>query len=225
MVGAVIYVRVSTKEQTENLSLPTQLRACEEYCPRQGYEILERFHEEGEGVFLPPIGYLNAPRATGKSLMHDPKRAPLVHRAFEAYAPAASRRSNSSRRLGPGGSRTDAADQITSQAIGMLLRNQLYAGIVDGPEYGVRGQRGDFERLISDPDVRSTRPAARRRPLGAGIAQRQRFQQLFFPEGIAFRWKTLYSNRRNCPGLQLLQEIRTENEGLVDQTGIEPVTS
>jgi hypothetical protein len=37
MVGAVIYVRVSTKEQTENLSLPTQLRACEEYCRRQGY--------------------------------------------------------------------------------------------------------------------------------------------------------------------------------------------
>src|SRR2546421_943312 len=30
MVGAVIYVRVSTKEQTENLSLPTQLKACEE---------------------------------------------------------------------------------------------------------------------------------------------------------------------------------------------------
>ena len=26
MVGAVIYIRVSTKEQTENLSLPTQLR-------------------------------------------------------------------------------------------------------------------------------------------------------------------------------------------------------
>jgi DNA invertase Pin-like site-specific DNA recombinase len=50
MVGAVIYVRVSTKEQTENLSLPTQLRACEEYCCRQGYEILERFHEEGESA-------------------------------------------------------------------------------------------------------------------------------------------------------------------------------
>ncbi len=47
-VGAVIYVRVSTKEQTENLSLPTQLRACKEYCRRQGYEILERLHEEGE---------------------------------------------------------------------------------------------------------------------------------------------------------------------------------
>jgi site-specific DNA recombinase len=50
MVGAVIYVRVSTKEQTENLSLPTQLRASEEYCRRQGYEVLERFHEEGESA-------------------------------------------------------------------------------------------------------------------------------------------------------------------------------
>jgi DNA invertase Pin-like site-specific DNA recombinase len=50
MVGAVIYVRVSTKEQTENLSLPTQLRACEEYCRRQGYDVLERFHEEGESA-------------------------------------------------------------------------------------------------------------------------------------------------------------------------------
>src|SRR5829696_4798077 len=50
MVGAVIYVRVSTKEQTENLSLPTQVRACEDYCRRQGYEILERFHEDGESA-------------------------------------------------------------------------------------------------------------------------------------------------------------------------------
>ena len=50
MVGAVIYVRVSTKEQTENLSLPTQLRASKEYCRRQGYDVLERFHEEGESA-------------------------------------------------------------------------------------------------------------------------------------------------------------------------------
>ena len=50
MVGAVISVRVSAKDQTENLSLPTQLRACEEYCRRQGYEVLEGFHEEGESA-------------------------------------------------------------------------------------------------------------------------------------------------------------------------------
>ena len=34
MIGAVIYVRVSDPRQAENLSLATQLRACEEYCER-----------------------------------------------------------------------------------------------------------------------------------------------------------------------------------------------
>jgi DNA invertase Pin-like site-specific DNA recombinase len=42
--------------------------------------------ELGRWVFLAPIGYLNAPRAMGKSLMADPERAPLVRRAFEEYA-------------------------------------------------------------------------------------------------------------------------------------------
>jgi site-specific DNA recombinase len=42
--------------------------------------------ELGRWVFLTPIGYLNAPRAMGKSLMPDPERAPLVRRAFEEYA-------------------------------------------------------------------------------------------------------------------------------------------
>jgi len=50
MVRAVIYVRVSTKERTENLSLPTQLKACEEYCERQGFKVLARFREEGESA-------------------------------------------------------------------------------------------------------------------------------------------------------------------------------
>src|SRR5258706_9861802 len=189
MVGAVIYVRVSTKEQTETLSLTTQLKACEDYCERQAFHVLARFREEGESAkttdrsqlqklltfcrlnkgrvqfvvvfnltrfardkydhfalrahlkslgislrsatepiddtstgklmegvlaafaqfdndcrsdrtragmkaaldlgrwtFLAPIGYLNAPRAMGKSLMADPERAPLVRRAFEEYA-------------------------------------------------------------------------------------------------------------------------------------------
>jgi pimeloyl-ACP methyl ester carboxylesterase len=32
----------------------------------------------------------------------------------------------------------------------MLLRDQLYAGLVDVPEYGVRDKRGDFDPLISE---------------------------------------------------------------------------
>ena len=50
MVGAVIYIRVRTKEQTENLSLTTQLKACEEYRERQGFEVVARFREEGEST-------------------------------------------------------------------------------------------------------------------------------------------------------------------------------
>ncbi|HEY9461754.1 MAG TPA: hypothetical protein VIR54_01635 [Vicinamibacterales bacterium] len=42
--------------------------------------------ELGRWVFLAPIGYLNAPRPMGKSLVHDPERAPVVRRAFEEYA-------------------------------------------------------------------------------------------------------------------------------------------
>ena len=47
---AVIYARVSTKEQTANLSLPTQQKACREYCSRQQLEVAAVFSEEGESA-------------------------------------------------------------------------------------------------------------------------------------------------------------------------------
>ena len=47
---AVIYCRVSTKEQVENLSLSTQKKACEEYCRREGWEVAQVFVEEGESA-------------------------------------------------------------------------------------------------------------------------------------------------------------------------------
>src|SRR6516164_5369510 len=156
MVGAVIYVRVSTKEQTENLSLPTQLRACEEYCRTHKGKVhfvivynLTRFAREkydhfalrphlkslgislrsatepiddtstgklmegvlaafaqfdndvrsdrtragmraalelGRWTFPAPLGYVNAHRTTGRSLMPDPERASLLRRAFQDFA-------------------------------------------------------------------------------------------------------------------------------------------
>ena len=253
MAGAVIYIRVSTKEQTENLSLPTQLRACEEYCRREGLDVLERFREEGESaktadrtelqrllafcrtnkgrvhfvvvfnltrfardkydhfalrsllkslgislrsatepiddtstgklmegvlaafaqfdndvrsdrtragmkaalelgrwVFLAPLGYMNAPRMLGKSLMPDPERAPLVRRAFEEYATGRFTKQQLLQQVTAWGLRNRRGQPLSSQAIGMLLRNQLYAGIVDVAEYGVRGRRGDFEPLVSE---------------------------------------------------------------------------
>ena len=106
--------------------------------------------ELGRWVFLAPIGYLNAPRATGKSLIRDPERAPLVRRAFEDYATGQYTKEQLLKRARAWGLTNRRGKPLTSQAIGMLLRNQLYAGIVDVPEYGVRGKPGDFERLITE---------------------------------------------------------------------------
>ena len=246
MVGAVIYVRVSTKEQTENLSLPTQLRACEEYCRREGYEVVERFKEEGESAkttdrtelqnllkycrthkgkvhfvivynltrfarekydhfalraflkslgislrsatepiddtstgklmegvlaafaqfdndvraertragmrtaleqgrwtFIPPVGYLNAPKWTGKSLMPDPDRGALVTRAFEEFA------------------------------TGRFTKEEL-------DKFDVEGILAFAERVL---------PRASDLWVQASLNQKQRLQQLFFPDGIAFDGK------------------------------------
>ena len=106
--------------------------------------------ELGRWVFLAPIGYLNAPRAMGKSLMPDPERAPLVRRAFEEYATGRFTKQQLLKQSRGWGLTNRRGCPLTSQAIGVLLRNQLYAGIVDVTEYGVRGKRGDFEPLISE---------------------------------------------------------------------------
>ena len=47
---AVIYCRVSTTEQAQNLSLPTQERLCREYARREGFEIAKVFIERGESA-------------------------------------------------------------------------------------------------------------------------------------------------------------------------------
>jgi site-specific DNA recombinase len=47
---AVIYTRVSTTEQTTNLSLPTQRKACEDFCRREGWEVAQVFVEQGESA-------------------------------------------------------------------------------------------------------------------------------------------------------------------------------
>jgi DNA invertase Pin-like site-specific DNA recombinase len=42
--------------------------------------------ELGRWTFPAPLGYLNAPKWSNASLVHDPERAPLVRQAFEDLA-------------------------------------------------------------------------------------------------------------------------------------------
>jgi site-specific DNA recombinase len=253
MVGAVIYVRVSDPRQAENLSLATQLRACEEYCHRQGFEILERFKEQGESAksadrtelqkllrfcrtnkgkvhfvvvfnltrfarekydhfalrahlkslgislrsatepiddtatgklmegvlaafapfdndvrsdrtracmraalelgrwtFLAPTGYLNAPRWSGKSLVEDPERAPLVRRAFEEFSTGRFSKIEVLEHVTELGLRTRRGLKVSPQTFDAMLENRLYIGIIDVPDHGVHSRPGDFDPLISE---------------------------------------------------------------------------
>jgi hypothetical protein len=74
----------------------------------------------------------------GKSLIHDSARAPLVRRAFENYATGQYTKEQLLKQARAWGLTNRRGKSLSSQAIGMLLRNQLYAGIVDVPEYGLR---------------------------------------------------------------------------------------
>ena len=59
----------------------------------------------------------------------------------------------------------------------------------------------------------------------ASLDQRQRFQQLFFPDGIAFDGNRFIGTGVATPAFSYLRTIESRNEGLVDLTGFEPVTS
>ena len=274
MVGAVIYVRVSTKEQTENLSLPTQLRACEEYCRRHGYEILERFHEEGESAkttertqlqallkycrtrkgkvhfvvvynltrfarekydhfalrahlqslgislrsatepiddtstgklmegvlaafaqfdndvrsgrtragmraalelgrwtFPAPLGYLNAPKWSKASLVYDPERGPLVRRAFEDLATGHYTKQEVIARATEAGLRSRKGLRLSPQSFGQMMRNPIYVGRVESPDYGV-STHGDFEPLVDEATFYRAQAVLDGRIVVAGPRQR-----------------------------------------------------
>ncbi len=276
MVGAVIYVRVSTKEQTENLSLPTQLRACEEYCRRHGFEIVNRFQEQGESAkttdrselqnllkycrthkgkvhfvivynltrfarekydhfalrahlkslgislrsatepiddtstgklmegvlaafaqfdndvrsdrtragmraalelgrwtFPAPLGYLNAPKWSGRSLVHDPDRAELLKRAFEDLATGRYTKQEVIARVTAAGLRSRKGLTLSPQSFGQLMRNPIYIGKIESPDYGI-STRGDFEPIVDEATFYRAQAVLDGRVVVSGPRQRNR---------------------------------------------------
>jgi site-specific DNA recombinase len=274
MASAVIYIRVSTKEQTENLSLPTQLRACEEYCRREGLEVLARFKEEGESAktadrtelrrmlefcrthkgklhfvvvfnltrfardkydhfalrshlqslgislrsatepiddtstgklmegvlaafaqfdndvrsdrtragmraalelgrwtFPAPLGYLNAPKWSGSSLVHDPERGPLVRHAFEDLATGQYTKQKVIARATAAGLRSRKGLALSPQSFSQIMRNPIYVGKVESPDYGVSVQ-GDFDPLVDEATFYRAQAVLDGRVVVAGPRQR-----------------------------------------------------
>jgi hypothetical protein len=95
------------------------------------------------------MGYLNAPKWSGKSLVPDPERAPLIARAFEDLATGRFTKQEVIARMTEAGLRTRRGLVLSPQSFGQMVRNSIYVGRVESPDYGV-STRGDFERLIDE---------------------------------------------------------------------------
>jgi site-specific DNA recombinase len=131
--------------------------------------------ELGRWTFLAPIGYINAPRTYGKSLIPDPERGLLVQEMFRDFATGRFTQQEMLDEMTRRGLRTRKGLPVSSQAVGAILANKLYIGVVNAPGYGVVGRRGDFDPLIPDDvfyrvqailtgRVETTTPYQRRRP-------------------------------------------------------------
>ena len=95
-----------------------------------------------------------------------------------------------------------------------LVRIERHSGQLD--ELDVEGILAFAERVL---------PRAADLWVQASLEQRQRFQQLFFPDGISFDGNGFVRTAVTAPAFSYLQPIESGNERVVDQTGIEPVTS
>jgi hypothetical protein len=95
-----------------------------------------------------------------------------------------------------------------------LARIDRHSGQLD--ELDVEGILAFAERVL---------PRAADLWVQASLEQRQRFQQLFFPDGISFDGNRFVRTAVTAPAFSYLRPIESGNEGLVDQTGVEPVTS
>src|SRR5262245_18610711 len=93
----------------------------------------------------------------------------------------------------------------------------LECAAVDGQEPGSRSRAGGAGALRI-PGVRDWAvPRAGDLWVQASLEQRQRFRQLFFPDGIAFDGNRFIGTGATAPAFSYLREIGTGNEGLVDQ--------
>lgn len=248
---AVLYVRVSTKDQVQNLSLPTQKKACEEYCQRNGYQVDRIFVEEGESAktadrtelknllaycrvnkghvdavvvyavnrfareryshvilrsqlatlgitlrsvtepiddsstgkliegmvstiaqfdndvrsertvvgmkarlerggwpFKPPLGYTKSTNMVGeKIIVLDPRRAPLITKAFKLYATGLYSKQQVRSTVTRLGLSTKREKPLSLQSFSQILRNPIYAGVLYVPKWGVR-QRSNAATLV-----------------------------------------------------------------------------
>ena len=94
-----------------------------------------------------------------------------------------------------------------------LVRIDRHASEID--ELDVEGILAFAERIL---------PRAADLWVQSSLDQRQQFQQLFFPEGIAFDGDDFVRTAVTAPAFSYLQPVAVGNEGVVGPPGFEPGT-
>jgi hypothetical protein len=85
-----------------------------------------------------------------------------------------------------------------------------------GGPLSFRLERSSGERVL---------PSASNLWVQSSLNQKERLQQLFFPDGVRFDGKRIVGTGTTLPVFNYLSSVSEQKKELVDQTGIEPVTS
>jgi hypothetical protein len=107
-----------------------------------------------------------------QSLIPDPERAAIVRRIVKHHSTGTYTKQEILQKATQWGLTNRRGQPLSSQAIGMLLRNLLYVGVIDVPEFGVRDRR-DLESSISEScEISAQMPSqTRRRSRISGTSQ------------------------------------------------------
>lgn len=82
--------------------------------------------ELGRWTFPAPLGYLNAPKWSKTSLIHDPERGPLVRRAFKDLATGTYTKQEVIARATEAGLRSRKGLRLSPQSFGQMVRNPMF---------------------------------------------------------------------------------------------------
>ena len=140
--------------------------------------------------------------------MPDPERAPLIARAFEELATGRFTKQEVIARMTEAGLRTRRGLVLSPQSFGQMVRNPIYIGMVESGtmtcRHGAISSHWSMRLLsialidyhaeaVDELDVQGILafaerilPRASDLRVQASLDYKQRLQQLFFPEGIAY---------------------------------------
>jgi len=102
----------------------------------------------GRWVWMAPIGYVHGNSKQEPSLTTDPERGPLMFKLFELVA-SGQKKADALAHVTALGLRTRAGRPLSQGTLAKLLKNPLYWGRIEKPEWGVF-TKGDFQPLVSE---------------------------------------------------------------------------